>query len=101
MASRIPVPHNGTEMSDKETELDLALDSEMAVVHIVDSRFVPPSATLGFMSDRTSLEGAKTQFIEILKSGAERMLKDRLSKVRKTGIKVELFVLGVAPHQKR
>ena len=53
MASRILVLHNGTEMSDKETELDLALDSEMAVVHIVDSRSVPPNTTLGLVSDRT------------------------------------------------
>lgn len=98
MTSRILVPHDGTEMSDKAldkaTELAQALDSEMVIVHIVDNRFVPPSATLGFISDRTSLEDAKIQLVKILKSGAERMLKDRLSKVEKAGIKVE-FVLGV------
>ena len=35
------------------------LNSEMIIVHIVDSRFFPPSATLGFISDKTSLEDAK------------------------------------------
>lgn len=98
MVSRIMVPHDGTEMSDralgKAAELAKALKSEMVIVHIVDSRFVPPSATLGFISDRTSLEGAKTQLVRILKSGAEQMLKDRMADVRKKGIAVD-FMLGV------
>lgn len=96
--SRIVVPHDGTEMSDAAldtaVEFGRALGSEIVVVHIVDSRFVPPSATLGFISDRTSLEGAKDQLVKILKQGAEQMLKPRLAKVEKAGIKVD-FVLGV------
>ena len=46
MVSRILVPHDGTEMSDKaleKAEFAKALKSEMVVVHIVDSKFVPPS----------------------------------------------------------
>lgn len=96
--SRIVVPHDGTEMSDKALdraiEFGRALGSEIVVIHIVDSRFVPPSATLGFISDRTSLEGAKDQLVKILKQGAEQMLKSRLAKVEKAGIKVD-FMLGV------
>ena len=98
MTGRILVPHDGTEMSDKAlvkaTELAGALGSEMMIVHIVDSRFVPPSATLGFISDRTSLEAAKAELVRILKSGAEQMLKKRLEDVRKKGVKVD-FILGV------
>lgn len=98
MVSRIVVPHDGTEMSDKAldkaTEFAKALRSEIVIVHIVDSRFVPPSTTLGFISDKTSLEDAKVQLIKILKSGAEQMLKDRMSMVQKAGVKVD-FVLGV------
>ncbi len=98
MVSRILVPHDGTEMSDKALdkaiEFAKALKSEMVVVHIVDSRFVPPSATLGFISDRTSLEDAKVQLVRILKAGAEQMLKDKIAKVKARGISVE-FVLGV------
>jgi nucleotide-binding universal stress UspA family protein len=98
MVSRIVVPHDGTEMSDKAlnkaTEFAKALGSEIVIVHIVDSRFVPPSTTLGFISDRTSLEDAKIQLIKILKSGAEQMLKDRMAKIEKSGIKTD-FVLGV------
>jgi nucleotide-binding universal stress UspA family protein len=98
MVSRILVPHDGTEMSDralaKATEFAKALRSEIVIVHIVDSRFVPPSATLGFISDRTSLEGAKTDLIRILKSGSEQMLKEKMEKVKAEGIGVE-FILGV------
>lgn len=98
MTGRILVPHDGTEMSDralaKATELAGVLGAEMVIVHIVDSRFVPPSATLGFISDRTSLEAAKTELVRILKSGAEQMLKKRLEEVKKKGVKVN-FLLGV------
>lgn len=79
---------------EKAIELAKAMKSEMLIVHIVDSRFVPPSATLGFISDKTMLEGAKVQLIKILKSGAEQMLKDKLANVRANGISVA-FVLGV------
>jgi nucleotide-binding universal stress UspA family protein len=98
MVSRILLPHDGTEMSDraldKAVELARALKSEMVIVHIVDSRFVPPSATLGFISDKTSLEAAKVQLVKILKSGAEQMLNSRMAKVKANGISVD-FVLGV------
>ena len=98
MTGRILVPHDGTEMSDralaKATELADALGAEMVIVHIVDSRFVPPSATLGFISDRTSLEAAKEELVRILRSGAEQMLKKRIEEVRKKGVKVN-FILGV------
>lgn len=98
MTGRILVPHDGTEMSDmalaKATELAGALGAEMVIVHIVDSRFVPPSTTLGFISDRTSLESAKAELVRILKSGAEQMLKKRIDGVKKKGVRVD-FVLGV------
>lgn len=98
MTGRILVPHDGTEMSDralaKATEFAGALGAEMVIVHIVDSRFVPPSATLGFVSDRTSLEAAKAELVRILKSGAEQMLKKRMEEVRKKGVKAD-FILGV------
>ena len=66
----------------------------MIILHVVDSRFVPPSATIGFISDKESLESAKTQLIRILKSGAEQLLKQRMAKVKAQGISVD-FILGV------
>jgi nucleotide-binding universal stress UspA family protein len=96
--SKILVPHDGTEISDKAldkaTEFAQSLKAEILIVHIVDSQFVPPSATLGFISEKSSLEDAKVQLVRILKQGAELMLKDRMEKVRESGVAVR-FLLGV------
>lgn len=93
--SRILVPHDGTEISDKALskalEFAKAFKSEIIILHIVDNRFVPPSATLGFISDQSKLEDAKIQLIKILKQGAELMLKDKISKVRESGIGVRFY----------
>ena len=96
--STIMVPHDGTEMSDraldKAAELAKALHSEILIVHIVDSRFVPPSTTLGFISDKPSLEDAKSQLIKILRTGAQTMLEHNIEKIKAQGIPVR-FLLGV------
>lgn len=98
MARPILVPHDGTEMSDraldKAIEFSRALKSEIIIVHIVDSRFVPPSTTLGLISEKTTLENAKTQLIRTLKTGAESMLRDRIQKAKEGGVSAR-FLLGV------
>jgi nucleotide-binding universal stress UspA family protein len=98
MARPILVPHDGTEMSDKALSRAIgfakAFGSEIIIVHIVDSRFVPPSTTLSLISDKTTLENAKTQLIRILKSGAELMLKDRIEKAKEGGVSAR-FILGI------
>ena len=98
MARPILVPHDGTEMSDKALnkaiEIAKAFGSEMVLVHIVDSRFVPPSTTLGLISEKTALEDAKTQLVRILKTGAEIVLMDRIQKAKENGVSAK-FILGV------
>ncbi|MEP0825894.1 MAG: universal stress protein [Nitrososphaera sp.] len=98
MAKPILVPHDGTEMSDKALDKAIefanAFKSEIIIVHIVDSRFVPPSTTLGLISERTTLESAKTQIIRILKTGAEIMMKERIQKAKDHGVNAR-FLLGV------
>ena len=98
--SKILVPHDGTEISDraltKATEFAKSFKSEIIILHIVDDRFVPPSTTLGFISDQSKLEDAKIQLIKILKQGAELMLNDKISKVRESGIGVR-FLMDVGP----
>jgi nucleotide-binding universal stress UspA family protein len=96
--SRILVPHDGSEMSDKA--LDKAIDfsnafkSEIIILHIVDDRLIPSSAILGFISEKSRLEDAKIQALNILKVGAEAMLKDRMEKVKANGINVR-FITGM------
>ena len=75
-------------------EFASSFGSEIIIVHIVDSRFVPPSTTLGLISEKTALENAKTQLIRILKTGAEIMLKDRIQKAKEGGVAAR-FLLGV------
>ncbi len=98
MAKPILVPHDGTEISDraldKAIEFARAFRSEIIIVHIVDSRFVPPSVTLGLISEKTTLENAKTQLIRILKTGAEIMLKGRIEEATEGGVAAR-FLLGV------
>jgi nucleotide-binding universal stress UspA family protein len=82
--SRVLVPHDGSEMSDKALnkaiEFATALKSEMIILHIVDNRFIPPSATLGFISEQSTLEDAKAQLVKILKVGAELLGRELLNK---------------------
>jgi hypothetical protein len=76
-------------------EFARALQAKIILLHIVDDRIVPPSDTIGFVSDeQPSLESAKTQLIRILKQGAELMLRDRISKVKQMGIEIR-FMMGV------
>jgi nucleotide-binding universal stress UspA family protein len=96
--SRILVPHDGSEMSDKA--LDKAIDfskafkSEIIILHIVDDRLIPSRAILGFIGEKSRLEDAKMQALKILKVGAEAMLKDRMEKVKANGINVR-FITGM------
>jgi len=96
--SRILVPHDGSEMSDKA--LDKAIDfskafkSEIIILHIVDDRLIPSSAILGFIGEKSRLEDAKMQALNILQVGAEAMLKDRMEKVKANGINVR-FISGI------
>jgi nucleotide-binding universal stress UspA family protein len=96
--SRILVPHDGSEMSDKA--LDKAIDfsnafkSEIIILHILDDRLIPSSAILGFIGEKSSIEDAKMQVLNILKLGTQAMLKDRMEKVKANGINVR-FITGM------
>jgi nucleotide-binding universal stress UspA family protein len=96
--SRILVPHDGSEMSDnaldKAIVFSKAFKSEIIILHIVDDRLIPSSAILGFIGEKSRLEDAKMQALNILKVGVEAMLKDRMEKVRANGINVR-FITGM------
>lgn len=98
MAKPILIPHDGTEMSDRALargiEFARAFKSEIIIVHIIDSRFVPPSTTLSLIGEKTGLEEAKLKLVRILKSGAQIMMKDRIERSNKAGVRAR-FVVGV------
>ncbi len=99
--SKILVPHDGSEASDKALdkaiEFAKALGSEIILLNVVDDRFVPPSTTLAFLSEKSSLEDAKTQIVRLLKQAAEGMLKDRIQKVTNQGIKMRHILAVGSP----
>ena len=79
ITSRILVPHDGSEMSDKALdkaiEFSKAFKSEIIILHIVDDRLLPSSAFLAFIGSK--LEDAKIQALNILRVGAKAILKIR------------------------
>ena len=65
--SRILVPHDGSEMSDKA--LDKAIDfskafkSEIIILHIVDDRLIPSSVILGFIGEKSDSRTLKCKHL--------------------------------------
>jgi nucleotide-binding universal stress UspA family protein len=88
--THILVPHDGSEMSDKA--LDEAVrfaklfNAKITLLHVVDERFAPPSVLLSFIKERTSLKEAKAELFNVLKTGAENMLNDRMEKIKGKGV---------------
>ena len=94
--SRILVPHDASEMSDKALnkaiEFATALKYEMIILHVIDDTLIPQGAIIGFISEKSTLEDAKTKLLKLFKIGAEVMLKDRLEKAEKNRINVRLIM---------
>jgi hypothetical protein len=62
---------------DKAIAFSKAFKSEIIILHILDDKLIPSNAILGFIGEKSGLEDAKMQALNILKQGAEAMLKDR------------------------
>ena len=96
MTQKILVPHDGSEMSDKALnkaiEFSKLLNSELIILH---DKLIPSSAIMSFLGEKSSsVRDAKLQILDIVRIGAEQLLKDRTEKVRKNGINVR-FVVGM------
>lgn len=100
--SRILLPHDGSEMSDKA--LDKAIEfcksfkSQLIILYVVDDRLIIPSdAILGFIKEKLTLENTKTQTLKILKTGAEAMLRERMKKASAHGVIVRFIIRMGSP----
>lgn len=103
MTQKILVPHDGSEMSDKALnkaiEFSKLWNSEIIILHILDDKLIPSRAIMGFLGERSStVKDAKLQILDIVRIGAEQLLKDRTEKVKKNGINVR-FVVGMGSPQ--
>jgi nucleotide-binding universal stress UspA family protein len=97
MTSKVLVPYDGSETSDraldKAIEFSKALKSEMIILHILDERLIPSNAAR-FIGEKSAFEDAKMTALNILKVGAEAMLKYKMEKVKANGINVR-FITGI------
>jgi nucleotide-binding universal stress UspA family protein len=101
MTQKILVPHDGSEMSDralnKAIEFSKLLKSEIIILHILDDKLIPSHAIMSLLGEKSStVRDAKLQILNIIRIGAEQLLKDRTDKVRKNGINVR-FIVGMGP----
>jgi nucleotide-binding universal stress UspA family protein len=93
---KILVPHDGSEMSDraldKAIEFAKALNSEIIILHIADDKLIPSEPILAFLSEKSNtITDAKSQILNLLRIGAEQLLKDRTEKVKKNDNKLKFL----------
>jgi nucleotide-binding universal stress UspA family protein len=93
------VPHDGSELSDralnKAIEFAKPLKSDIIILHILDDKLIPSEAIMSILGKKSStVMDAKLQILNIVRIGAEQLLKDRTEKVRKSGINVR-FIVGM------
>lgn len=99
MTQKILVPHDGSEMSDralnKAIEFAKLLKAEIIILHILDDKLIPSKAIMSFLGEKSgTVRNAKLEILNIVRIGAEQLLKDRTEKVRKNGIDVR-FIVGM------
>ena len=97
MTQKILVPHDGSELSDralnKAIEFAKPLKSDIIILHILDDKLIPSEAIMSILGKKSStVMDAKLQILNIVRIGAEQLLKDRTEKVRKSGINVRFMV---------
>ena len=77
MISKILVPHDGTEMSDKAfrkaVELAKAFDAELVLLHVIEETPVPPGLMLG--SDTVLINRARRSARRELEKGWDKMVE--------------------------
>ncbi|HYA85423.1 MAG TPA: universal stress protein [Candidatus Bathyarchaeia archaeon] len=99
--SKILVPHDGSEMSDKALnkaiEFCKSFKSELIILYVVDDRLIPSDAILGFIREKLTLENAKIQTLRILRMGAEAMLKEKMKKASGYGVNVRFIIRMGSP----
>lgn len=99
MTQKFLVPHDGSELSDralnKAIEFAKLLKSEIIILHILDDKLIPSGAIMSMLGEKSgTVRDAKLQILNIVRIGAEQLLKDRTEKVKENGINVR-FIVGM------
>jgi nucleotide-binding universal stress UspA family protein len=89
MVSKILVPHDGTEMSDKALkkaiELANAFKSELLLLHIIEQIPIPPSIMLG--SDSVLINRARRSVKRELEQGWNKMAETKTREIDRKNVK--------------
>ena len=90
--SNILVPHDGTEISDtaltKAYQIAKVFGSNLTLLFVIEDRSVLLDQLNPFVKEETQIERTENQIVNILRKGAEAMLKDKIVKAKITDIKV-------------
>lgn len=101
--SRILLPYDGKEISDKALEEAIkfakGLGSSITILYVIDERYARPSAVFSFLRDKRTLNEAKKELRRVLSSGAEKMLEEKLGKLKENGIPAQLQIAYGAPSE--
>ena len=95
MTSKILLPHDGTEISnkalEKSKEFAKALNAELYVLHIIEHSPLPPSLILD--NDRQWIAETRKNIAKKLKEGWIKMAKEKINPIlEKENIKFNLIV---------
>ena len=96
MTSKILLPHDGTEISDKalekSKEFAKAFNAELYIFHVIEHSPLPPSLILDH--DRQWIEESRRNMAKKLKEGWIKMAKEKINPVlEKENIKFNTTVL--------
>ena len=96
MISKILLPHDGTEMSDKalqkSKEFVKAFNAELYILHIIEHSPLPPSLILD--KDKHSIAESRRNIANKLKEGWLKMTKEKIDPLlEKENIKFNTIVL--------
>ena len=88
--TRILVPHDGSEMSDKALNHALYVakmaNGEIVIFHVMESDSIPPSTLLAFIKPGAGLEEAREQVRSIFEGAVGRMFEERVQAAKASGI---------------
>ena len=95
MTSKILLPHDGTEISDKalekSKEFAKAFNAELYIVHVIEHIPIPPSLILDH--DRQWIAESRRNIAQKLKEGWIKMAKKKINpRLEKENIKFNLIV---------
>jgi nucleotide-binding universal stress UspA family protein len=96
LTSKILLPHDGTEISDKALdkakEFAKAFNAELYILHVIEHIPIPPSLILG--NDRQWIAESRRSIAKKLKEGWLKMAKEKINPfLEKENIKFNTIVL--------